>query len=239
MGVIASVGTGTSGTLEITDDGSTVQAVIVNTNGATHVAALGWSLTIGSGSASGTVAISGAGTYIVWSSGWGPPTVSMTFNMASSGTSGLGGPTSVGATINRSTVPSVVRSVTVTNIGPTSAQVNFTAPASNGGSALISYLIRISKNNPANVAPYTDKVGNSGTVLTGLTPATQYYVTVYALNGVGYSPLSPSVAVKTLGIGRVRVAGVWTNATPYVRVGGVWVQATPYIKVAGVWIPAT
>lgn len=239
MGVIAAVGTGSGGTLEITDDGTTIQAVIVSTNGSTFVSGLAWSVYLGGGSASGSVNISGPGTYVVWS-GTSGSTVSMTFNMGASGTSGLGGPTSVGATINRATVPSPPTSFSISNITSSSFQVNFGNSANNGGAAVDGFIVRRGATNPPQSGAYTDLVTASGTnVITGLPPSTQYYVVVYAHNAVGYSAPTAAIAVKTLGLAHIRSAGVWGNATPYVRVAGIWVPATPYVRKAGVWSPVT
>ena len=40
---------------------------------------------------------------------------------------------------------------------------------------------------------------------------------------------------KTDSKGRIRIGGVWKNATPYIRVGGTWKKTTPYIRINNEW----
>lgn len=229
-----SVVTGTSGKLIIRDTGTTVQAIISNSSAPTFINSGSWSITVGSGSASGHFSINGVGSVVVWS-GNITVTTAISFTMAATGTQGLGGPATVSATIYRATVPSAVQNLNITNVKATTLQVNFSAPASNGGASIDYYLIRIGTNNPPTTGSYTDKTGNSGTVLTGLSPGVQYYVTVYAHNSAGYSTLATPVAVRTLGPFWVKVDGVWKLAQPYVKVNGAWKLAAPFVKVGGVW----
>lgn len=46
---------------------------------------------------------------------------------------------------------------------------------------------------------------------------------------------SLSITVNIKKPARIRVNGVWKEATPYVRVNGVWKEAVPYMRVNGAW----
>lgn len=58
-------------------------------------------------------------------------------------------------------------------------------------------------------------------------------------NSGGTSKLSSgntkSISCKTDSKGRIRIGGVWKNATPYVRVGGLWKKTTPYVRINNEW----
>lgn len=70
--------------------------------------------------------------------------------------------------------------------GDTQATVTFTAPGSNGGSAITSYVIT---SNPGSISTTTASGATSG-VVTGLTNGTSYIFTVQAVNAIGTSTAS-------------------------------------------------
>lgn len=220
--------TGTHGTLILRDNGSVVQAIIKNAQSATFAYGKAWSVN----SSSGTFSISGVQEVVVWSATIST-TTTLTFTMGATGTSGLAGPTTLTQTIARATVPGVPNIQPITNIGPQGFQINFTAPASNGGSAILDYQYRLAKVNPPTGTPVTTTVGANP--VTGLDPGELYYAQVRARNAVGFSAWSSSVSARTLGPVRVKVDGVWKFAIPYVKDAGVWKMAQPFVKDAGVW----
>lgn len=227
--------TGTSGSLIIRDTGSTVYAIIKCTNPSTFANGVPWSIQVGAGSASGTFNISGNQEVVVWS-GVVSGNAYVQLNMGSTGTSGLGGPASVGANIQRSTIPGAPNIQAWSNITPTSAQINFTGPASNGGAAIDYYLVRYGTSNPPENGAYTEfTTGTGANNRGGLQPDTTYYARVYAHNGNGYSAPSAVAAVTTLPSIWVRVGGVWKRAIPWVKVSGVWKRARPWVRVSGTW----
>ena len=129
-------------------------------------------------------------------------------------------------------VPDAPNTPTISNIGPTTADVTWT-PNGAGGSPITGY----------DIAYGTDPTGVGATVIsatspqtiTGLTPGMTYYFYVRAINVVGAGPYcTPASAMTIAGI-RVRDAGVWKTAIPYVKDAGVWKLAVPYVKDAGVW----
>lgn len=80
-------------------------------------------------------------------------------------------------------------------------------------------------------------IASDGTSIIGaLTPGKTYYFWARGRNDIGWGPFSDRMSGKTLaGLARIRVNGVWKNATPYVKVNGVWKIAQPYVKVSGAW----
>ena len=81
-------------------------------------------------------------------------------------------------------VPGAPTIGTGTKTGSTTATVAFTAPASNGGAAIIGY---IGTATPGGVIASST---SSPMTFTGLTPATHYTFKVYAVNSVGSGPES-------------------------------------------------
>lgn len=232
-----SVGTGASSSLIIRDDGYTVSAIIENRSGASYSNGRTWSIYLGNGSsASGLFSIGRSSSVTVWS-GVITTSMSVQFNMGATGTSGIGGPTTLNVNIFRATIPSPPQSPSFSEVSVTSLKVNFAGSASDGGSGLDYYLVRVGKSNPPTAGTYTDLVTPTGTgnLFTGLDPGAEYYAVVYAHNAVGYSAASAVIGTRTLGPARIKVAGVWKYGIPYVKVAGVWKLAQPFVKVAGLW----
>lgn len=94
------------------------------------------------------------------------------------------------------TVPGAPTGVTATVTGTTTANVTFSAPASNGGSTITSYTVT---SSPGGITG-TRNAATGGTVsMTGLSPNTAYTFTVIATNAVGNSSSSSaSSSVTTL-----------------------------------------
>ena len=85
------------------------------------------------------------------------------------------------------TVPGAPTIGTATQTGPTTATVAFTAPASNGGTAITSYT---ATSSPAGGTGTLSQAGSGTISVTGLTTGTSYTFTVKATNGVGEGPAS-------------------------------------------------
>lgn len=118
----------------------------------------------------------------------------------------------------------------VSNVRQTTADISFTDGG--GGAPIDSRQIGYG-TNPS--SPTTTISSDGSDTLTGLTPATTYYVWARTHNAVGYSDWSPRTSFHTIGGARVKVSGVWKEAIPYVRVSGVWKLARPWVKVMGTW----
>lgn len=128
------------------------------------------------------------------------------------------------------------------NILPQSMTIQFNAPVDNGGSGLVSYLLR-RWDTSNGTGTYTDYPGLDGLVnVTGLTPGKTYSWGVYARNSSadnnGYSNVSGLLVATTLAPARIKVAGVYVYAVPYIKVLGVYKAALPFIKVGGAWKPS-
>lgn len=78
-------------------------------------------------------------------------------------------------------------------------------------------------------------VGSGLNTLSGLPPATTYYLWARGVNTAGNGPWSARSSARTIAGARVNINGVWREAVPYVNVNGVWRLAQPYGRIAGVW----
>lgn len=229
------VGTGSGGTLIIRDNGSLVQAIIKNTNGSTFVNGATWRVDLGGGAATGTFNINGSQEVVVWQSTVSS-TVGMTLTMGATGTSGLGGPASVSATIQRATVPVAPTMLGIDQVTHQAFRVRFSGNG-NGGSAITQYQIGYGLNP----STPTNFVASGGTTTINITapPGSTVYAWARAANAVGWSGWSGKATAVLLPGAKVRVSSVVKDAVPYVKVGGVYRPAIPYIKKNGVWTPTS
>jgi len=102
----------------------------------------------------------------------------------------------VGAGAN--TAPGAPTSVIATSTGATTANVSFTAPASNGGATITSYT---ATSSPGGITGSISQAGSGTIAMTGLTAGTAYTFTVKARNSVGDSAASsPSNSTTTVGV---------------------------------------
>jgi hypothetical protein len=230
--------TGSGGQMMIRDTGGAVEFWVKSGSSSTVIYAPGadWSAT----AASGKFTYPTGAPWVRVGSINVSTSQTISFSIGNTGTSGLGGPTNMSAFINRgpgATLPGQIVGQWASNIQLNSFDINFGAPASDGGSQIDFYLVRISKNNPPDIAPYTDKATQTGTAnsFTGLEAGTEYFVTVYAHNAIGYSILAPPISVRTLGGSRFKLGGVYRFGIPYVKVGGIYKIVAPYVKVSGTY----
>jgi len=87
-------------------------------------------------------------------------------------------------------VPGAPTIGTGTKTGSTTATVAFTAPASNGGAAIIGYIGTATQTGGTPTADIIASSTTSPITFTGLTPATHYTFKVAAVNSVGTGPQS-------------------------------------------------
>ena len=122
-----------------------------------------------------------------------------TFTVAASNAAGQGAPSAASAPVTPLGLPGAPTGATATpSVG--SATVTWTAPASDGGSAVLSYLVMASPGTA------TATSASTSATLSGLTAGTQYTFTVAATNVVGTGAASaPSAPVTPV---------AWTHGGP-------------------------
>lgn len=103
----------------------------------------------------------------------------------------------------------------------------------NGGSAITARQLAYNTTNTPTGA--TIVAYNGVMTVTGLQPATTYYVWSRVQNAAGFSPWSPVATERTIAGTWFNVENVWKEAIPYVNDGGIWKLARPWGRDAGVW----
>ncbi|MCU1483280.1 MAG: hypothetical protein JWN67_26 [Actinomycetia bacterium] len=110
---------------------------------------------------------------------------SYTFTVVATNASGASPASAASNAVTPAAVPTVPRTVTAT-AGDAQATVQWTAPASNGGSAITGYRVTTS---PGGTVVTTTGAATNATV-TGLANGTAYTFTVTAVNAIGAGPAS-------------------------------------------------
>lgn len=98
------------------------------------------------------------------------------------------------------TVPGAPTAIGNNTVTQSTANVTWTAPGADGGSAIYGYEIQTATDAgfTVNVALVSDPDGVSPYALSGLNPATLYYARVRALNGVGAGAFGTATSFTTL-----------------------------------------
>jgi hypothetical protein len=119
---------------------------------------------------------------------------SYTFTVTATNSFGISNPSAASNSITTATTPGAPTSVTVTDPGiEGSATVSWTAPASNGGSAITDYTIQYSSNSGSSWTTFSDGTSTStSATVTGLTVGVAYIFRVAAINIVGTGSYSTS-----------------------------------------------
>jgi len=125
---------------------------------------------------------------------------------------------------------------TATATGTTTANVSFTAPASNGGAAITSYT---ATSNPGGRIGILNQAGSGTITVTGLTAGTAYTFTVTATNSVGTSAASGasnSITTYSVPVNTVApvVSGTATAGQVLTSTTGTW-TGTPTPTYAYRW----
>lgn len=322
--------TGSSGTMMIRDTNPTVEFWINSGNSSTFSHEMPWGYTVNGYTNNSRQADYQAGMGWLKLGSWSVTSdQTVTFRLFDTGTSGLGGPTTLSVFIDRASVPSAPAKPTISEITATSMRVRWSSGA-NGGSPLDGFQIARNTTNTTTgavitnddgdtvhtglssgvtyywwarthntkgyspwspvayattlrvadapnqvilsssdqtsfVASFTDNGTNGSAItarqlaynttntttgattvsytgvmtVTGLRPATVYYVWGRVQNTAGWSPWSVVATIRTVAGALYNVGGTWVEAIPYVRDGGVWKLARPWGRDAGVWKKTT
>jgi hypothetical protein len=116
----------------------------------------------------------------------------------------------LGSAVKNNCAPGAPTIGTATATGTTTATVSFTAPASNGGSTILSYT---ATSNPGSITATITQAGSGTISVTGLSPATSYTFTITALNNSGPSPSSgTSNSITTYATG---ISPLFSSASSY------------------------
>jgi hypothetical protein len=103
-----------------------------------------------------------------------------------------------GSFTTQMTVPSQPLNLRATKIASTSVTLAWDLPASNGGSAITDYTIRVSSNDGETWTAIAHRASTSRTfVVSGLTAAKRYQFTVSAVNSRGTGPATAALLVTT------------------------------------------
>lgn len=114
---------------------------------------------------------------------------------------------------------------TLSNIGPQSATLAWTAPSDNGGTSITGYEIQHA-TDPGFTAAVTTSKTASPITLTGLLPGTAYYVRVRAITSYGSGAWSSTGTFKTISALFIGTGTSWVAGLVHVGNGTSWVPAT-------------
>ena len=141
---------------------------------------------------------------------------SMTMSLTSytyCGSASLVGTGISGTPTSCSSAPGAPTIGSATATGTTTATVTFTAPASDGGSTILSYT---ATSSPGSITATITQAGSGTISVTGLSPSTSYTFTITALNSVGASLASTaSNSITTSAALAAGIAPSFTSASSY------------------------
>lgn len=189
--------TGSSGIMRIVDDGVTVTFQLLAGSGSFNHD-LPWGYTVnGATNNSRQTDYTGNGAYKTLDSWTVSSSQTVTFRLFDTGTSGMGGPTTLSMVIDRATVPPAPTKPTMSAITAT----GFTADTnSNGTGGATVDLIQIGIGNSTASSPTVIQTASSSgaAIFTGRVPGTLYRVWARYHNSEGYSAWSAMGTVTTL-----------------------------------------
>ncbi len=202
--------TGSSGTMLVRDTGTTIEFWINSNNSTTWSDHIPWSGTVNG------VGVSGSFYYHPGSAWqrlgvWGVTTSqNVTFNLGNTGTSGFGGPTTLGPIFtNRTSAPAIPSIVTFSSATPTTVHVSFTDGANNGA-AIDDRQFGYGTDNSY---PQNFVHGGNSTTITGLTGGTKYYFWAQTHNSQGWSVWSPRAEITLPNVPAAPAAPTISNIT--------------------------
>ena len=187
--------TGSTGTMKITDTGTKIQFWL-KAGSATFNHSLPYGYTVnGVTDNSNTFDFVSGGDWQMLKSWTVSTSQTVTFRLQDTGTSGLGGPTTLSASINRATTPDAPHIPTISAITATSFLATFLDADNDGGANVDSRQLGYGTSGSS---PQHTISSDGSTTVTGLTPGTTYYVWARVHNSEGYSPWSVRRTTATL-----------------------------------------
>lgn len=122
----------------------------------------------------------------------------------------------------------------VSGIAPDAATVTWGTPT---GGTPTGYQVQRATDSgfTSGVVTVTSGTWATTQALSGLTPATNYYVRVRANTAAGYGAWSPGTYFQTLAGAKIRLNGAWVDGVARVRLDGAWVLAKVWKRVGGNW----
>lgn len=164
----------------------------------------------------------------------------VTITLQATGTTELGGPTTLTHEISRSESipdpPDIVKTEMVTN---TSLYLYWSARYIGGGGKMRRFDVGYGKNSEkpttikTNVSPPSNVDGSY--TITGLETNETYYIFVRGVNDSGVGEWSKPVGVVTSGGVYIHDNNRWRYAEPYVRTKEGWKRARAYVRKASAW----
>lgn len=133
----------------------------------------------------------------------------VTFYLYNTGTAGLGGPTTLSAAINRSSIPQSPNPPSINSIGGTTASYTISA-RDTGGLPITARQISYGQTTAANSASETVDVGGT---LTGLARGSRYYAKARVRNSKGWSGWSSLTVFVTKDVPQAPSPSTITNVT--------------------------
>lgn len=139
--------------------------------------------------------------------------------------------------VTSASAPDTITTLAAAVATPDSIPVSWAAPGS-GGSSITGYILQASERSDFTTLAANLSLSSSTTdyVITGLLPATSYYIRIRAVNAIGGGAWSTPILATTLSGAKVKVGNQWRNARVWVKVSGGWVIAKVWKKsLDGTW----
>lgn len=134
-------------------------------------------------------------------------------------------------------VPSAPLNVHLSDVSPVGVTVLWDAPATDNGSAVDQYRVRIYDDAAlSNVVVEGYKTDTSATT-SSLVPGTRYWVTVEAHNAAGYGPASAKVRFETMHGMWIGTGSGWRPVALWVGDGTSWHQSQVHVGTGSQWLP--
>lgn len=239
---MVTVDTGTIGQLYLQDSGSYIVLGIrvKDANYTKNGLKFEWSSPLDRGTVSSWNLPAGGGLIAIRSFA-APLSGEVKWTLKATGTTELGGPTTLKHTISRSeSVPDVADIQRVYMTSATAAYVYWSVRQTGGKNLRVTRFDLGYGTNPTkpvtilnSASPAQDYQGSK--TVKGLAANTTYYFFVRVWNKQGHSGWSDPVGVVTSGGVMIKYENRWRNAEPYVKTSAGWKRARAYTKRNGAW----